>query len=173
MPRYHVWIDTRLPPIFVGTRLQLPTVSVWLVECNMTLYIVTNQMIYHRGGEPERTMHCCHGTQAMDNNRICHRLLTFHERGKQYFMQPFLQSMKLLRLSLNFILKLWAEFLALMNVDYAWTYLKANSTTVRDLYCLWAACLPLSVIVRSCHACINLSRFRSSGFLHTDAALWQ
>ena len=42
-------------------------------------------------------------TQAMDN-RLCHRLL-FHERGKQYFMQPFLRSMKLLRLSLNFTLQ--------------------------------------------------------------------
>ena len=36
----------------------------------------------------------CHGTQAMDNSRICHRLL-FHERGKQYFMQPFLRSTSL------------------------------------------------------------------------------
>jgi len=25
---------------------------------------------------------------SMDNNRICHRLL-FHERSKQYFVQPF------------------------------------------------------------------------------------
>ena len=33
--------------------------------------------------------------------------------------------------------------------------------TVRDLYCLWAACL------RSCHACVNLSRLRSSGFTPT------
>ena len=52
---------------------------------------ITSQMIYHRGGEPERAMHCCHDTQAMDNKRLYHRLL-FHERGKQYFVQPFLQS---------------------------------------------------------------------------------
>jgi len=39
-----------------------------------TLLITTSQMIYHRGGEPERAMHCWlkwHGTQAMDNSRIC------------------------------------------------------------------------------------------------------
>ena len=29
---------------------------------------------------------------------------------------------------------------------------EANSTTVHDMYCLWAA---LSVMVRSCHACVN------------------
>ena len=80
----------------------------------------------------------------MDNSRICHRLL-FHEHGKQYFVQPFLRSIKLLRLhtctlSLNFTLELWGEFLMLMSVDYAWTLPEANSTTVRDLYCLWAAC---------------------------------
>ena len=31
---------------------------------------VPTQMIYHRGGEPERAMHYCHDTQAMDNNRL-------------------------------------------------------------------------------------------------------
>ena len=36
--------------------------------------------------------------------------------------------------------KLWAEFLMLMSVDYIWTYLN----TMRDLYCLWAACPCLS-----------------------------
>ena len=57
------------------------------VSCESTDTTVggTSQMIYHRGGEPERAMHCLfnvmpHGTQAMDNSRICHRLL-FHERG--------------------------------------------------------------------------------------------
>ena len=90
-------------------------------------------------------MHCCHGTQAMDNNRICHCLLTFHERGKQYFVQSFLRSMKLLRLSLNFTLKLWAEFLALMNVDYAWTYLKRTQLQcVICTVCEQPACLCLS-----------------------------
>ena len=36
--------------------------------------------------------------------------------------------------------QLWAEFLVLMSVDYVWTYLN----TMRDLYCLWAACPCLS-----------------------------
>ena len=52
---------------------------------SQAIALLISQMIYHCGGKPERTMHCCHGTQAMDNNRICHRLL-FNERGKQYFM---------------------------------------------------------------------------------------
>ena len=38
----------------------------------------------------------CHGTQIMDNSRICHCLL-FHEHGKQNFVQPFCLSRKLLR----------------------------------------------------------------------------
>ena len=33
----------------------------------------------------------CHGTQAMDNSRICHHLL-FHERGKQYFVHAAISS---------------------------------------------------------------------------------
>ena len=69
------------------------------------IIIITSQMIYHRGGEPERALQCHHGTQAMDNSRICHRLL-FHERGtgsyKQNFVQPFLRSMKPLRLRTRF-----------------------------------------------------------------------
>ena len=38
----------------------------------------------------------CHGTQIMDNSRICHCLL-IHEHGKQNFVQPFRLSRKLLR----------------------------------------------------------------------------
>ena len=38
----------------------------------------------------------CHGTQIMDNSRICHCLL-FHEHVKQNFVQPFRLSRKLLR----------------------------------------------------------------------------
>ena len=44
-------------------------------------------MIYHRGGEPERALQCHHGTQAMDNSRICHRLV-FHERGTGSYNAP-------------------------------------------------------------------------------------
>ena len=53
------------------------------------------------GGEPERAcianLMFCHGTQIMENSRICHCLL-FHEHGKQNFVQPHLRSSKLLRL---------------------------------------------------------------------------
>ena len=113
----------------------------------------TLQEIYHRGGKPERAMHCCHGTQAMDNNRICHHLL-FNECGKQYFVQSFngLRSMKLLRLSLNFTLELWSEFLTLM-INYAWfTWSELNYSASFVLSSV--STLLLSVMVRSCHACV-------------------
>ena len=89
----------------------------------------------------------------MDNSRICHRLL-FHERGKQYFVQSFLRSnyeatKGTHTLSLNFTLELLGEFLALMSVDYAWTYLKR--TQLQCVICTVSS-LPLSVMVRSCHA---------------------
>ena len=57
---------------------------IWSVLNTYAYSILVRQMIYHRGGEPERA-DLSHGTQAMDNSRICHRLL-FHERGKQYFV---------------------------------------------------------------------------------------
>ena len=46
---------------------------------------------------------------------------------------------------------------------------EANSTTVHNLYrdCLCRSSLSLSVMVRSCHACVNLSRLRFSGFTPT------
>ena len=57
---------------------------IWSVLNTYAYSILVRQMIYHRGGKPERA-DLSHGTQAMDNSRICHRLL-FHERGKQYFV---------------------------------------------------------------------------------------
>ena len=46
---------------------------------------------------------------------------------------------------LSFKLKLWAEYLVLISVDYAWPFRpEANSTTVRNSYHLWAACPCLS-----------------------------
>ena len=127
----------------------------------------TLQEIYHRGGKPERAMHCCHGTQAMDNNRICHHLL-FNECGKQYFVQSFngLRSMKLLRLSLNFTLELWSEFLTLM-IDYAWIYLKR--TQLQCIICTVQCEHPALV----CHGpqlpCMR--HLRSSGSRWRDSGL--
>ena len=92
-------------------------------------------MIYHRGAEPERAMHCWlkwHGTQAMDNSRICHRLL-FHERGKQYFV--------LLRLHTRFnYTSHWSYELSFsrlwVSIMHGLTWSELNYW--RDLYCLWA-----------------------------------
>ena len=99
-------------------------------------------MIYHRGGEPERAMHCCS--------------MSVPQRGKQYFVQPFFSVNEATKathtLLLNFTLKLWAEFLTLVSVDYSLDLPEANST-VRDLS-LSVSSLPLSVMVRSCHACV-------------------
>ena len=44
-------------------------------------------------------------------------------------------------LGLSFKLKLWAESLVPMSVDYAWPFRpEVTSTTVRNLYHMWAAC---------------------------------
>ena len=111
---------------------------------------------------------------------------------KQYFVQPFLRSMKLLRLQLILTLKLWAEFLALYECRLCMVLPEVNSTTVCDLYSLWEPALvasspghsqiflhsyviksgnglekrllPLSVSVRSCQVCVNFGRLHSSGF---------
>ena len=50
-----------------------------------------------------------------------------------------------------------------MSVDYAWTCLKRTQLAT----VLSVSSLPLSVMVRSCHACINLSGLHSSGFTPT------
>ena len=47
-------------------------------------------------------------------------------------------------LGINFTLKLRVESLSLMSVNYAWSLPKANSTAVRNLYRLLAACPCLS-----------------------------
>ena len=61
----------------------------------------------------------------------------------------------------------WISF-----IDYAWTYLKRTQLlcmicTVCEQPALVCPCLPLSVMVNSCHACVNLSRLRSLGFTPT------
>ena len=63
--------------------------------------LIASKMIYHRGGgggggggRAGLNRACiadlmfCHGTQTIDNSRICHCPL-FHEHGKQNFVQPF------------------------------------------------------------------------------------
>ena len=82
-----------------GTKAQhLNTVPLreWVRTC-----VCTSKMNYHPGASLSEhafaDLMFCHGTQTMDNSRICHCLL-FHEHGKQNFVQPFLRSRKLLRL---------------------------------------------------------------------------
>ena len=58
----------------------------------------TSKMIYHQGVSlSKHNLMFCHGTQTTDNSRICHCLL-FDEHDKHNFVQPFLQSRKLLQL---------------------------------------------------------------------------
>ena len=54
---------------------------------------------------------------------------------------------------------------------YAWPLHEANSTTVRDLTVPSVSSLPLSVMVHSCHVCINLSRLHFRLLSHRHCAL--
>ena len=47
------------------------------------------------------------------------------------------------------------------------THLRLNQPPVFSSVVLSVSSLPLSVMVRSCHACVKLSRLRSSGFTLT------
>ena len=104
-------------------------------------------MNYHRGGEPERAMHCWFNVMAhkpwITAEFVDHGLL-FHERGKQ-----------------NLHGLTWSK----LNYN-AWCVLSVSS-------------LPLSVMVRSCHACLNLSRLLSftptlrSGSRLSPSPTWQ
>ena len=91
----------------------------------------------------------CHGTQIMDNSRICDCLL-FHEHGKQNFVQPFRLSRKLLRYThawtkLHNEVMSWISGAVYMSVIMHGPYLKQT-----QLLCviwrnhLWAACPCLS-----------------------------
>ena len=88
----------------------------------------------------------CHGTQIIDNSRICHCLL-FHEHGKQNFVQPFRRLRKLLRYTHS-----WTKLHKFMSwisggavyirVIMHGLYLKRTQLLcVIWRYHLWAACL--------------------------------
>ena len=116
----------------------------------------------------------CHSTQTMENSRFCHCLL-FLEHGKQNFVQPFLQSRKLLQLHtlrLNFTMKSWAESLALLSVIIHGPYMKQTQLLgVGWLHHLWAAypCLSWSTVAMRALTWVIFT----PGFFHTDTALWQ
>ena len=97
----------------------------------------------------------------MDNSRICH-CRCFMSMVSKNFVQPFLQSRKLLRYTHAWT-KLHNEvmswILGAYEYHYSWPLPEANSTTVHDLTAPSVSSLPLPVIVRS--------RFiRSSSELH-------
>ena len=97
-------------------------------------------MIYHRGASlSEHALLVRHGTQTIDNSRICHCLL-FGECGKQNFVQPFLRSRKLLRYTRAWTklhnvvmtrLNLWRLWLSL------WVWLFMALTWSELNYCVW------------------------------------
>ena len=62
-----------------------------------------------------------------------------------------------------------------MSCAYECRYMHATYLKQTQLPCMICSVSspPLSVMVRSCHACVNLSHLHSLGFLHADAALWQ
>ena len=103
-------------------------------------------MIYHRGGEPEGAMHCWFNVMA-HKPWITAQFVTllFHERGKQYFVQRGQWSYWGCTHALT---KLHTEVMGWTSRAYECRLCmdlpEANSTTVRDLYCLWAACPCLS-----------------------------
>ena len=118
-------------------------------DCLQLKLPLTSQMIHHRGGNPERAMHSwlkrvmAH-KPCMDNSRICHRLLFRHKHGKQYFMQPLLQSIKLVRLHTRFN---WTSHWSYgLNFSHLWVSIMhvltwSELNYCHDLYCLWAAFL--------------------------------
>ena len=87
--------------------------------------LTTSQMIYHCGGEPEREIHRWFNVMAHKSwitaefvtvccpmsviTKLCAAFSLVKEATKVTHL-----------LGLNFTLKLWAESLALMSVDYAW-----------------------------------------------------
>ena len=114
--------------------------------------ILVRWFMYHRGRAwaSMRNLLFCHGTQIMDNSRICHRLL-FHEHGKQNFVQLFRLSRKLLRYThawtkLHNEVMSWISGVVSLSVIMHGPYLKrAQLLCVIWWYHLWVACPCLSM----------------------------
>ena len=131
-------------------------------------------MNYHRWDEPEQAMHSwlvLSWHEPLITADFCHPML-FHERGKQYFMQPFFRWMKL-HTCFNYTSH-WSYEL---NFSRLWMSIMHGLAWSEFNYCTWFALsvssLPLSVMLRSCHSCVNLRRLRSSGFtpmLHSGSS---
>ena len=114
----------------------------------------------------------CHGTQIMDNSRICHCLL-FHGHGKQNFMQPFCLSRKLLRynmLGLNFTTKselnLWSCLWVSLCMALTWS--KRN-------YCAWfngTVCEQPALVYHSSQSCFHWLEFTEQEFVLACVQIW-
>ena len=116
-------------------------------------------MIYHRGGEPERAIHWW-------LNVMTHKPWITAEFVTIYCSCMSVVSNTSCSHSVNEATKA-THYTEVISWDsraygchYAWTYLKRTQL-------LSVSSLPLSVMVCSCHACVNLSRLRSSGFTST------
>ena len=114
--------------------------------------------IYHCGGEPEWAMHCWFNVMAQTAEFVT--IWLFHECGKQYFVQPFLRSIKLLRLHAHF--NLTSHWRYELNFSHLWVSIMHGLTWSELNYCAWfvlsVSSLSLSVMVCSCHACIFVPR---------------
>ena len=115
----------------------------------------------------------CHDTHTVDNSRICPCLL-FHEHGNLWqTLCSYFSGQRSYYGYTHAWTKVHNEVMSWISgsygCHYVWPLPEVNSTTVGDL----SVCsLPLHVMVCSCHACVNLSRF-TPGFFHTDAVLLQ
>ena len=104
------------------------------------------------------TVCCC---MSVVSKTSCSQAVQFSPDVDVDKLQPFLRSIMATHiLGLNFTLNSWTESLALMSIDYSWPLPEATSTTVCK-FVLSISSLPLSVMVRGCHACVNLSSLRS------------
>ena len=113
------------------------------------IYTVTSQMTYHRGGEPEQAMHCSFNVMAhkpwitAEFVTVCCSMSLVSNTSCTHF---FGQWSYILRLHICF--KLHTEVMRWICRAYGCRLCmdlpEANSTTVCDLYCLWAACPCLS-----------------------------
>ena len=105
---------------------------------------LTTLMIHHCGANLSKQyiagLMFHHGTQTMHESRICQCLLFQLHVAKQYsYYHTCLQiaaispvketTMATFILGLNFTLKLWAESLVLMSVNYAWPLPEVTSST--------------------------------------------
>ena len=127
------------------------------------------------GGEPERAciadLMFCHGTQTMDNSRICHCCSTNKESKtscSHFSGQEVTTATH--TLGLNFTMKSRAESLALMSVIMDGPYLKQTQLLcVTWRYHLWAACTWLSwsavAFSRSISVELDSERFVVSTFM--------